>query len=51
MPNILKYTHFKSSHLEFLTSLSTTTEPSTFTEAMWHQEWRDAMQAEIKAFS
>ena len=40
---------FTSSHKAFLTSVITNDEPHTFTEAMKHSHWREAMAKEIKA--
>ncbi|XP_043694341.1 uncharacterized mitochondrial protein AtMg00820-like [Telopea speciosissima] len=49
--HFLNYDRFTNSHKTFLTSVALENEPCTFTEAMKHKEWRDAMQAKIQALN
>lgn len=51
LSNFISYHRFSPQHIAFVSSLSITHEPASFAEAMKHQEWRDAMQAEIVALS
>lgn len=43
------YTHISPSHQNYIHSLQTLTEPSSFIEASKHDCWLEAMKAEIKA--
>jgi hypothetical protein len=47
--NYLTYNHLSPSHASFLASVTSSVEPTTFSQANQTQEWRDAMQAELLA--
>lgn len=43
------YDKSSASHFAFLTNISSTDEPESYTEAIKHSHWRAAMEAEIQA--
>lgn len=49
LSNSLSYSRFSANHVSFLTTISSHDEPTSFSEAMKHSHWRDAMATEIQA--
>ncbi|KAG5551959.1 hypothetical protein RHGRI_010151 [Rhododendron griersonianum] len=49
LSNYLNYSKFSIAHMSFIAALSLEKEPTSFTMAMKHAHWRDAMATEIKA--
>lgn len=49
LTNHLSFSKFNPTHCAFLNTVITTKKPKTFTEAMKHSHWRDAMTKEIEA--
>ncbi|GFY85446.1 hypothetical protein Acr_04g0001840 [Actinidia rufa] len=43
------YSHFSPSHLAFLSVLSTSHDPTSYSQAIKHAHWRDAISKEINA--
>ncbi|GJW99595.1 putative RNA-directed DNA polymerase [Tanacetum coccineum] len=49
LSNFVSYEKFSDSHKAFLAAITSNDEPKNFKEAVQDQNWRDAMQREIKA--
>ena len=49
LANYLSFKHFSPTHKAFLTSLNTTTTPTTLSEALGDKKWKQAMDAEMEA--
>ncbi|KAJ9561136.1 LOW QUALITY PROTEIN: hypothetical protein OSB04_006296 [Centaurea solstitialis] len=49
LSNYVSYNKFSASHKAFLAAITSVNEPKSFEEAMQDENWRDAMQCEIKA--
>ena len=45
----LSYDKFSSDHVAFLSAISHDVEPTTYSQAVQHAHWRNAMDIEIKA--
>ena len=49
LSSVLSYDHLSPSQKLFSLSVSTLVEPTSYTQAVKHEEWREAMNTEIKA--
>ena len=49
LSSVLSYDHLSNSHKSFSLSVSTLVEPTSYTQAVKHAEWREAMHNEITA--
>ncbi|KAJ9544451.1 hypothetical protein OSB04_024158 [Centaurea solstitialis] len=49
LSDYVSYNKFSASHKAFLAAITSVNEPKSFEEAMQDENWRDAMQCEIKA--
>lgn len=48
LSNFVSYENFFDSHKAFLTAITSNDEPKNFKENIQDQNWRDAIQTEIK---
>jgi transposase InsO family protein len=47
--NFVSYSHFSPSHFAFISALSTSHDPTSYSQAIKHAHWRDAISKELNA--